>query len=1272
MRYLAPIPSQFLDENGEPYYGGMVHVYVHGEPRHAEIYQNAQTDELAQNPFPLDSHGSWQAFVDADKTFDYLVMDSGGNVVARFPEITFPTGEGVPEVSVVSPDGSINVNEVVDETGKTFEIEVNRDILEPSYSEFSHDTVTGNGGAAVLDSFTLESDADADIYLTEGVLTFKKGLYHVSMNLVIGNSVESGAYYDIVVDFGGNELKKTWDGSFVHEESVELGMDVTADQDGHTVIPSIVELPEGMYCRVSRLDVHKVGGAGVGGSVAPIEHDGSLEGDGTHGNPLGVKDYSEIRTDLAEVIEGLDSHKTDQTAHQDIRDELERKEDKDNKVTSWGGTLSDEKYPSEKLVKDTIDNLPPGTAVKGDAESEYRTGNVNLTPADLGAKPLQTAVSDPTASGSGLSFIDSVSQDANGVITPHKKTVQDGTTSQKGVVQLNNAIDSSSTTEAATPKAVKDAYDELNNKIVARAVFLSQQEWTAQSLLPGDPAKVYYVENGTGEDAYTVYVWKESTSTYEEVDESSIDLDGYWHDGPTTTGNGNVVTSITLGNDGVPQVEKGLTALTQHQDISGKADKVSGATSGNLAGLDANGNLTDSGKKASDFEPSFSVLPISKGGTGKTTGTAATNNLFSDISSDTNDPVDNTILVYKYTTPSDNAGIFYTRPLSKLWNYIKGKISSVLGLSENGYTGNAATATTASGYTNDGAIATALGEKYVKPSGGIPKTDLASDVQTSLGKADSALQAHQSVTDSDPTLSWGTRSKVGSVGTTDLHVTMPANPASGKEDAFIRNGSASPYVIFEKDISTSLYDGQRFEMVSSWGNNTYKIVGRLRFPATTSANPLNGCSLVFASYPEKPVFEFYYKLTDIDTSTRLTLVLHLLNTGNSVVTVKPNNMSMDVVTTYDTTGFTRLDTFPTLINMRDASWINSGTFGTDRIADDAITAAKVKDNETLPVNVSGTAKHLDCYGLWHTYGTGYYNSATPYAIIGELSLNMAGNTGAGQLLQFELDSGIYARIRLDIKWSNGSLQRSNALIIDSSVDYSALQDLIKIAYFTYTSGANTFLCIRLYVKFTGDWQVWRVRQLDCQTGDCGYTNWGDFPLRTGYRSQLDSAVGTLATYKFSCPYANGQKGSTSIPVYVDSDGQVKPCTPSGGVMKSNAAELYIAGYEGTIPYYNVRGIKNGCVNYVHVKDIPFNTCSITIDAPTLVSGEEYDYVVVFDTFTNSNLVGNIDVENCKKAGHMDNGVFVVDTMALSSANPHYVPMIVVTGNVASSKWYERT
>lgn len=38
-----------------------------------------------------------------------------------------------------------------------------------------------------------------------------------------------------------------------------------------------------------------------------------------------------------------------------------------------------------------------------------------------------------------------------------------------------------------------------------------------------------------------------------------------------------------------------------------------------------------------------------------------------------------------------------------------------------------------------------ISDKYTKPTGGIPETDLASDVQTSLAKANSALQSHQTV-----------------------------------------------------------------------------------------------------------------------------------------------------------------------------------------------------------------------------------------------------------------------------------------------------------------------------------------------------------------------------------------------------------------------------------------------------------------------------------------------------------------------------------------------
>ena len=43
------------------------------------------------------------------------------------------------------------------------------------------------------------------------------------------------------------------------------------------------------------------------------------------------------------------------------------------------------------------------------------------------------------------------------------------------------------------------------------------------------------------------------------------------------------------------------TLRTGSADISGKADKVSNATNGDLAGLDSNGNLTDSGYSPSSF-----------------------------------------------------------------------------------------------------------------------------------------------------------------------------------------------------------------------------------------------------------------------------------------------------------------------------------------------------------------------------------------------------------------------------------------------------------------------------------------------------------------------------------------------------------------------------------------------------------------------------------------------------------------------------------------------
>ena len=145
---------------------------------------------------------------------------------------------------------------------------------------------------------------------------------------------------------------------------------------------------------------------------------------------------------------------------------------------------------------------------------------------------------------------------------------------------------------------------------------------------------------------------------------------------------------------------KADTALQSHQDISGKADKVSGATNGNFAGLDSNGNLTDSGSKASDFATAAqgakadTALQSHQDISGKADKVSgATNGNFAGLDSNGN-----------LTDSGSKASDF---------------------------------ATSAQGAKADSA--------YQKPSGGIPDTDLSSGVQASLGKADTALQSHQDI-----------------------------------------------------------------------------------------------------------------------------------------------------------------------------------------------------------------------------------------------------------------------------------------------------------------------------------------------------------------------------------------------------------------------------------------------------------------------------------------------------------------------------------------------
>ena len=87
--------------------------------------------------------------------------------------------------------------------------------------------------------------------------------------------------------------------------------------------------------------------------------------------------------------------------------------------------------------------------------------------------------------------------------------------------------------------------------------------------------------------------------------------------------------------------------------------------------------------------------------------------------------------------------------------------------------------------------------KYDKPTSGIPKTDLVSSVQTSLGKADTALQEHQDISGKADV-----SALTAHTGNTDIHVTTANKTAwNAKYD---KPSGGIPKTDLASDVQTSL------------------------------------------------------------------------------------------------------------------------------------------------------------------------------------------------------------------------------------------------------------------------------------------------------------------------------------------------------------------------------------------------------------------------------------------------------------------------------------
>ena len=149
---------------------------------------------------------------------------------------------------------------------------------------------------------------------------------------------------------------------------------------------------------------------------------------------------------------------------------------------------------------------------------------------------------------------------------------------------------------ASTEKGANNGVAELDNTGKVPSSQLPSYvddvlEYNSQSAFPitGETGKIYIAK-----DTNKTYRW--SGTAYVEISESLAlgETSSTAYAGNKGKANADAITAIKDGTtiDSFSDVE---TALDN------KADKVTSATSGNLAGLDANGNLTDSGKKPSDI-----------------------------------------------------------------------------------------------------------------------------------------------------------------------------------------------------------------------------------------------------------------------------------------------------------------------------------------------------------------------------------------------------------------------------------------------------------------------------------------------------------------------------------------------------------------------------------------------------------------------------------------------------------------------------------------------
>ncbi len=335
-------------------------------------------------------------------------------------------------------------------------------------------------------------------------------------------------------------------------------------------------------------------------------------------------------------------------------------------------------------------------------------------------------------SGITSTKVSSYDSHLNNKSNPHSVTK-----SQVGLGSVVNTGDSATPISGGTTKfTTGGAYTELNKKVdKVNGKGLSTNDFnnTYKNKLDDiDTSVTADSENLITSDAVSMAINTEVTNRNTAITNAINNLDV-----SSVGGNGKYISAISETNGKI-------SATSTTMDTTPTTDSTNAVTSGGVKSA-----ITTAETNAKNLANATGTLAISHGGTSATTANNAVTNLLGAMEEGLSDFSDTMDLVTSHPSGYNSTNNkFYKRKASLLWNYIKSKISSVLGLTETSYNGNSATATSATNSTN-ATYSTYLGTSSANYSKSSLDTALNGKVPNTRKVNGHALSADVTVTKSD-------------------------------------------------------------------------------------------------------------------------------------------------------------------------------------------------------------------------------------------------------------------------------------------------------------------------------------------------------------------------------------------------------------------------------------------------------------------------------------------------------------------------------------------